>query len=136
MLKTLFLQYSYNSLTPFYLFANKIVNISMLELLIVTLFILWVLGYVRIEGLFIPDIVFFHLNGRPITLWNVLTLAVISGIIGLLPSPFREIASVFLVIWVLAVLGIISIAGLPNILVITIVLGLVLYLFRPQPLTT
>lgn len=102
----------------------------MLELLVITLFILWLLGYIRVEGLVLPDITFFQINGQPITLLNILTLAVISGIIGILPSPFREIASVLLVVWILAVLGIISIAGLPNILVITIIIGLVLYLFN------
>ena len=101
----------------------------MLELLIISLFILWLLGYVRIDGLVLPDITFFHINGQPVTLWNILILGVISGIIGLLPSPFRQIAAVFLVIWILSVLGILAIAGLPNILLIVLLIGLVLYLF-------
>lgn len=105
----------------------------MLELLIITLILLWFLGYVRFEGITIPDWVLFSVNGHPITLWNILTVTVIAWVIGILPSPFREIASVILVLWILAVLGFISITGLPSILIITIILGLVLYLFTWHP---
>ncbi len=108
---------------------------NMLELLIVTLIVLWILGYVRFEGLAIPDFELFSLNGHPITLWNILTVAVIAWVIGILPSPFREIASVILVLWILAVLGFIAITGLPSILIITIILGLILYLFTWRPRT-
>ncbi|MFA5135981.1 MAG: hypothetical protein WC489_01145 [Patescibacteria group bacterium] len=100
----------------------------MLELLLISLIIFWFLGYVRVDSLILPDYILFTLNGRNITLWNILILVVIAWIIGVLPSPFREIASVFLVLWILSVLGVIGFAGLPSILIISLIIGLIAYL--------
>lgn len=100
----------------------------MLEALLVILVILWFAGYLRIDGLVIPDFSLFSINGQLITLWNILTLLVISAVIGVLPSPFREIAGVLLVLWVLSVLGILALGGLSSMLVIAIIVGLILYL--------
>ncbi len=101
----------------------------MLEALLVILIILWFLGYLRVGGLPpIPDFFLFSLNGQQITLWNILTLLVISTVIGVLPSPFREIAGVLLILWVLSVLGILALGGLSSMLVIAIIVGLILYL--------
>lgn len=100
----------------------------MLIFLLVILIILWFFGYIQIQGLIIPDITLFVINGNPITLWNLLIFLVIAVIIGVLPNPFRAIASVFLVLWVLAVLGILAFAGLSNIIVIAIIVGLIIYL--------
>ncbi len=96
--------------------------------LLVILVVLWFLGYVHISGLVVPDAVLFTVNGQPITLWSVLILAVVAWLIGVLPRPFREIASVILVLWVLSVLGILAFAGLSNLLVLAIIVGLVFYL--------
>lgn len=75
----------------------------------------------------------FVINGQTITLWNILILMVVGWLLGLLPSPFREIAGVILVLWVLSVLGILSfIPGLSNILVLVIILGLVFYIIGPR----
>lgn len=102
----------------------------MLEGLLIILIILWFLGYLRVDGLPpIPDFYLFSLNGQPITLWNILTLLVISALIGILPSPFREIAGVLLILWILSVLGILALGGLSSMLVIAIIVGLILYLF-------
>lgn len=90
------------------------------------LIILWFLGYVRLEGLNIPDFQLFVINGRPISLWNLLILMVIVWALSILPSPLREIAGVILILWILSLLGIIAIAGLSNILVIAIIAGLIL----------
>ncbi len=100
----------------------------MLGILLVILIILWFLGYLRVDTLPIPDLVLFAINGRSITLWNVLTLVVIAAVTGVLPSPFREIAGVLLVLWVLSILGILAISGLSSLLLIAIIAGLVLYL--------
>ncbi|MBI4039118.1 hypothetical protein HY384_04135 [Candidatus Daviesbacteria bacterium] len=100
----------------------------MLEALLVILIILWFAGYLRVDAFPIPDLVLFNINGQPITLWNILILLVISSIIGVLPSPFREVAGVFLILWILSVLGILAFGGLSSMLVIAIIVGLVLYL--------
>lgn len=96
--------------------------------LLVVLIILWFLGYVRIGALPIPNLVLFTINNQAITLWNLLILVLISSLIGILPSPFREIAGVVLVLWILSTLGILAIGGLSSILVIAVIVGLIIYL--------
>jgi len=100
----------------------------MLAILLVVLIILFFLGYIHIGNLTIPDITLFSLNGRPITLWNILILLVISWALSILPSPLREIAGVLLVLWILSVLGIIAVAGFSQIIVIAIIVGIILAL--------
>ncbi len=99
----------------------------MLAALIVLLVILWFFGYINVSGINFPDIRLFTVNGVDITLWNTLVLFLVIGAIGILPSPFRQIAGVLLVLWVLAVFGILSIAGLglPSILLMAIIVGLI-----------
>ncbi|MBP7832472.1 MAG: hypothetical protein KA035_01745 [Candidatus Levybacteria bacterium] len=101
----------------------------MLGILLVVLIALWFLGYLRIDGLpTIPDVQLFVINGQSITLWNILIFAVICWAIGVLPSPFRQIAGVLLIIWVLATLGILAISGLASIIVIAVIVGIILAL--------
>lgn len=100
----------------------------MLEILLVILILLWFGGYLRIGTFPIPDLVLFRINDQPITLWSILILLVITSVIGVLPNPFKEIASVLFILWVLSVLGILALGGLSSMLVIAIILGLILYL--------
>jgi len=102
----------------------------MILTIVIILIVLWFLGYFPVASLNIPDITLLTLNGQQITLWNILILAVIIWAIGILPSPFREIASVLLVIWILSVLGILAIAGLSSMIVIAIIIGLVIFLLK------
>ena len=97
----------------------------MLWLLLVILIVLWLLGYGPIEAFYVP---LFSFAGRRISLWDILIILVILGLIEALPSPFRQIAIVFLVLWVLALLGIITAAGMSSMLVIALIVGLFLYL--------
>lgn len=99
----------------------------MLVFLLIILIILWFLGYIQISGITIPNITLFSINGHPITLWSLLIFLVIGAIIGVLPNPFRAIASVFFVLWILSVLGILAFGGLSSIIVIAIILGLIVY---------
>jgi len=99
----------------------------MLVFLLVVLILLWFFGYIQINGLAIPNITLFSINGHIITLWSLLIFLVIGTIIGVLPNPFRAIASVFFVLWILSVLGILAFAGLSSIIVIAIILGLIVY---------
>ncbi len=96
----------------------------MLGLIIVILVVLWLVGYGPFEVL---RVALFNFNGRIITLWDILIFAVLVWVISILPRPFREIASVLLIIWTLALLGIIAVAGLSSILIISAVVGLILY---------
>lgn len=106
----------------------------MLAGLFLALIVLWFFGYVHIEGLTIPDIFLFSINGQPITLWSILILLIVSWAIGILPTPIRQIVAVLLIIWILAVLGIISIASIPlaNVLVLAIIIGMVIALLSPR----
>lgn len=101
----------------------------MLITIIIILAVLWFLGYAPLSGISIPNIVLFNINNHPVTLWEILILAVISWAIGILPRPFQTIASVLLVLWVLSVLGILAIAGLSNIIVLVIIVGLIISIF-------
>jgi hypothetical protein len=91
-------------------------------LLILILF--WLMGYGPFQVL---HIILLKFNGFSITIWDLLIFLVLIWLVGSLPSPFRQIAVVFILIWVLSLLGIIAIAGLPSILVIAIIVGVLLY---------
>lgn len=101
----------------------------MIFAIIVILAILWLLGYAPLAGISIPNIVLLTINNHPVTLWEVLILAVIGWAIGILPRPFQMVASVLLILWVLSVLGILAIAGLSNIIVLVIIIGLIVSIF-------
>src|SRR5205823_4982219 len=112
------------------LFLNLLYTNSMVGAIVVILILLWAFGYIHLVNFFIPDIVLFHLNGRPVTLWDILILLVVSWAIGVLPYPFRQIAGVLMVLWVLSTLGIIAISGLSSILVVAIIVGLIFFLLE------
>jgi hypothetical protein len=97
----------------------------MLALLLVVLLVLWFLGYGPIEAFSVP---LFQLNARTVSIWDILIFMIILSIIGALPSPFREIGVVFLILWVFAVLGILAFSGLSSLVLIAIIGGLALYL--------
>lgn len=97
----------------------------MIGIIIIVLIVLWFLGYIHLSQFPIPDIILFHINGHPITLWDLLILFVISWAIGVLPYPFRQLAGVLLILWILSTLGIIAIFGLSNLLVVAIIVGLI-----------
>jgi hypothetical protein len=101
----------------------------MLIAIVVILAILWFLGYIPISGISIPNMVLFTINNQPITLWEILILAVVVWAIGILPRPFQAVASVLLLLWILSVLGILAIAGLSNIIVLVIIIALIASIF-------
>jgi len=100
----------------------------MIIAIVIILAILWLLGYFPISGISIPNLVLFSINNHPITLWNILILAVVGWAIGILPRPFQAIASVLLLLWILSVLGIL-IAGFSNIIVLVIIVALIVSIF-------
>lgn len=101
----------------------------MLIAILLILIVLWFFGYMPLGNISVPNTVLFSINNHPITLWNVLILLAVGWALSILPSPFREIASVLLLLWVLSVIGILAIAGLSNILIIAIILGFAFYVF-------
>jgi hypothetical protein len=99
----------------------------MLVLLLLLLFIFWLFGYGAIAVLPFPLFTFMR---HTITLWDLLIFFVVVWLISLLPSPFGEIASILVILWVLSVFGIIAVVGISNLLVIAIIVGLLLYILR------
>lgn len=104
-------------------------TLVMLIAIVIILIVLWFLGYAPISGISIPNVVLFTINNHPVTLWEILILAVIGWAIGILPRPLQLVASVLLLLWVLSALGILAITGLPNIIVLVIIVGLILSIF-------
>ena len=98
----------------------------MITALLVALVILWLLGYISIP--FIPNMYLFTINSHQISLWNVLTFLVLLWAVGILPSPFREISFVLLILWTLSVLGIIGFVG--SLVLIAVIAGIVVYLLQ------
>ena len=72
-------------------------------------------------------IILFKFNGLAVSIWDLLIFLILIWLVGSLPSPFRQIAVVFILIWVLSLLGVIAVAGLSSILVIAIIVGVLLY---------
>lgn len=101
----------------------------MLIAILVILIILWLLGYAPLSGLNLPSVILFTINGRTITLWDLLILLVVIWAIGILPYPLQTIAVLLLLVWILSTLGILAITGLSSIIVIVIILGLILAIF-------
>lgn len=100
----------------------------MLAAVLIFLIILWFFGYIHISAFPLPNFQLFVINSHPVTLWDLLILIVIGWAIGILPTPLRQIAGALLLIWILATLGILAIAGLAQIIVLAIIIGLVLAL--------
>lgn len=97
----------------------------MIAAIVVLLIIFWFAGYITVPGIIIPKIILFHFYGRPISLWQLLIFAIIIWSLGYLPSPLREIATIFLVLWLLSTLGFLFFGGLAQLLIIIIILGLI-----------
>ncbi|MGI8419843.1 MAG: hypothetical protein ACR2LN_04320 [Candidatus Levyibacteriota bacterium] len=109
----------------------------MIAALIIILAILWVLGYIHIGGINLPDPALFTINGQVVSIIDLLILALVVMAISILPSPFREISGVLLILWILAVIGVISIVGigLPAIFLFALIIGLIFSLFNNRRIT-
>lgn len=102
----------------------------MLEIILIVLVLLFLTGNLQLVGVHIPHITIAHLNGHPITFVEVLLFFTLIWAIGMLHSPFREIAGVAFILWLLALAGIVAISGLANILVLAVIVGIVVSLVR------
>lgn len=101
----------------------------MIIAIVIILIILWLLGFVPITGISIPNFVLITINNHPVTLWEILIVAVIGWAISILPRPFQAIGSILLLLWILSVLGILAFTGLPNIIILIIIIGLIASIF-------
>ncbi len=99
----------------------------MLALILIVLIVLWFLGYGPIQA-FSVDL--FNLFGHTVTLWDILIFLLITSLIGVLPSPFRQIAAVAVILYLLSIFGIFAITGLSSLIVLAVIGGLVLYILR------
>lgn len=99
----------------------------MLPIVIILLIALWYLGYIQISSFPFLNHVLFSINHHPVTIWEILILLVTSWVIGILPSPIKQIAGVLLILWILATLGFIAIMGFSSIVVIAIIIGLIFF---------
>lgn len=102
----------------------------MLEIILVVLVILLLTGNIRVSGFDLPHIVLFNINGQAITLVNILIFFLILWALGILPSPFREIAALLFILWILSIFGIIAFAGLSNLIIIAIIVGIVFSIIK------
>lgn len=98
--------------------------------ILVILFFLWALGFLHLPGITFHNITLFRVFGHSVSLWELLMFIVIAWAMESLPTPLREIAFVLVIIWLLSILGVISIAGLSNMIVVAIIIGLVISIFR------
>ncbi len=95
----------------------------MLLTIVVLLIVLWFLGYVQISNVVIPNVPLFMINEHLVTLVELLIFLAIVWAVSILPTPLRQIGFAVVVLWVLATLGIIAVAGLSSILVIAVIVG-------------
>jgi hypothetical protein len=101
----------------------------MLEVILSLLVILWILGFIHIPWLSIPQMSLFEFNHHPITLRNVLIFILILWVISVLSKPLKGVAAVLLVLWLLSALGIIAIAGFGQMIILAVIIGLLLFIF-------
>lgn len=94
----------------------------MVEASIIILIILFVLGYVSIPGVTIPNYQVYTLNHHVITLYEILILIVIFWMLKVLPYYLRVVAGALLLIWIASTLGFIMVKGLPMVIIIALIL--------------
>ncbi len=99
----------------------------MLILILVLLLVFWIFEYGPVTVLPFP---LFSFMNHVITLWDLLIFFLIIWLIGILPGPFREIATIAFILWILSVFGIVAIAGMANLLVIALIIGLLIYVLN------
>ncbi|MBP7967008.1 hypothetical protein KAZ66_01930 [Candidatus Woesebacteria bacterium] len=102
----------------------------MLSLILILLVILFILGYLQIPAFTLTDMTLFIFLGRAISLYDILIFGLILWIIQAFPWPFRGLASLILVLWLLSFFGIIAIPGFSNLLIFTLIVGIIAYIFR------
>ena len=94
--------------------------------LVAILVVLWILGIIRVPWLALPHFPSLNILGFNLTIEKLVVIGILVWIASSLGGPLRQIVWVLVVLWTLSVLGIITVGGLGNLLMIGIVVGLVL----------
>jgi hypothetical protein len=94
----------------------------MLQKLLIILAVLWLLGFVHIPLL---GYGLFTIFGHVFTVHNIIVFAVVAWLINELSSPFREIAMVFLILWVISLIF----SFLPDMFLLVFLLALLFFVF-------
>jgi hypothetical protein len=102
----------------------------MIIAVLVFLVLLFALGYVDINSLPLINTTLFEVFGRTVTIYDLLVFLLMVWVVDLLPRPFRELAGVVLILWLLAFFGIVAITGLSNILLLALIVGIAFYLIK------
>lgn len=92
----------------------------MSNLVIALLVLFWILGYIQIPGLVIPNPTIFIINGYAVSLVDILIFGLIIWALEILPKGLREVAFVLLILWVLSTLGIVAIAHLGSMIILAL----------------
>lgn len=99
----------------------------MVEAILAILILLYVLGFIKIPGVSIPNYHLFTYNGHTITLFEILIACVVIWLITNLPLWLRFIIGFLLILWILATFGIIAVPGLAPVIFIVIVAGVFIH---------
>ena len=104
----------------------------MLVALLLVLLILWLLGFLRVGNLEFLRVPVFAVDGRSVTLLDLLVPLAVILVIAFLPGPLAIAAAVLLALWVLSVLGLIAIEGIPlsTLIILAIIVGLLVHALR------
>ena len=102
----------------------------MLEIILIVLVLLFLTGNLQLVGVKIPHMTVAFFHGHTITLVEVLLFFTLLWAVSVLETPFREIAGVAFLLWLLSLAGIIAITGLANILLLAVIVGIVVSLVR------
>lgn len=102
----------------------------MLGALLFALIALWFLGFINLPILPLTNTTIITLFGVTISLYDIFIFFVVVWLIGILPGPFRIIASILLVLWLLATFSLISFSGvsISSVIVLVIIFSLIYYL--------
>lgn len=99
----------------------------MIEGILVVLILLYVLGFISLPGVSIPNYHLFTYNGHNITLFEILIAAVILWLISNLPYWLKFIIGLLLLVWILATFGIIAVPGLAPAVLVVIIVGVFIH---------
>lgn len=92
--------------------------------------ILWLLGVIAIPWLTLPHLTILSVLGYTFTLQRLLILGLLIWLSLSAGAPFRQMFWVFVILWLLTTFGIIVVGGMPTLIVIAIVVGLILSLIQ------
>ena len=104
----------------------------MLIALLLLLVILWSLGFLRIGDLDFLRVPVITIDGRAVTLLDILVALTVIFVIAALPGPLGFAAGILLILWLLSVLGLIAIEGIPlsTLIILAIIVGLLVHALR------